>query len=248
MRTRAAQLLEAHVLARDRLDDVRTGDEHVRGLIDHDREVGDRRGVDRAARARAHDQGDLRNDTGAVHVPAEDLGEQPEGDHALLDPRAAAVVDADDRTARLEGEVHHLDDLLAVHLAQRTAEDGEVLRIHADRTAVDRAVAGDHAVPVRAVGLDAEVRRAVPGELVEFDERALVQQQLDPLAGRQLALGVLLLHRPRRSGVRRLLDPALQVRELARGGVDVESVGFWLGHGMRLLLVQRGGVAVATGS
>ena len=111
----------------------------------------------------------------------------------------------------------------AVDLAERAAEDGEVLREHGDRAAVDRAVAGDDAVAVRAVLLHAEVGGAVPGELVQLDEGALVQQQVDPLTGRQLALGVLLLHRARGAGVRRLVDAALQVRELARGGVDVDG-------------------------
>ena len=135
------------------------------------------------AGAGAHDQRDLRDHAGGVHVAAEDLAVQAERDHALLDARAGALVDADDRAAGLHGEVHHLDDLLAVDLAERAAEDGEVLGEHAHLAAVDGAVAGDHAVAVGPVLLQAERRRAVPGELVELDERALVEEQLDPLAG-----------------------------------------------------------------
>ena len=56
VRHRAAELLEADLLAGDRLDHVGPGDEHVRGLLDHEDEVGDRRRVDSAARARSHDQ------------------------------------------------------------------------------------------------------------------------------------------------------------------------------------------------
>jgi len=33
-------------------------------------------------------------------------------------PRAARVVDADDRAAHLHRQVHHLDDLLGEHLAR----------------------------------------------------------------------------------------------------------------------------------
>ena len=51
----AAELLHRDVLAGDGLDDVGPGDEHVGGAVDHDREVGDRGGVDVAARAGAHD-------------------------------------------------------------------------------------------------------------------------------------------------------------------------------------------------
>ena len=59
---RAAQLLERHLLVRHRLDHVRSGDEHVAGVFHHEDEVGDRGGVDRAARARPHDHADLRDD------------------------------------------------------------------------------------------------------------------------------------------------------------------------------------------
>ncbi len=116
----------------------------------------------------AHDQRDLRDDAGGVHVAVEDLAVEAERDDALLDPRAAALVDADDRAAGLHREVEDLDDLLAVDLAEAAAEDGHVLAEHADRPAVDGAVAGDHAVAVRAGCFSMpEVGRAVPGELVE---------------------------------------------------------------------------------
>ena len=51
VRPGAAEVLERDVLAGDGLDDVRAGDEHVRGLVDHQREVGERRRVDVAAGA-----------------------------------------------------------------------------------------------------------------------------------------------------------------------------------------------------
>lgn len=167
-------------------------------------------------------------------VAAENLAVRAEGGDAFLDAGAAGVVDADDGAAGLEREVHHLDDLLPVDLAEGAAEDGEVLGEDGDRTAVDGAVAGDHAVAVGAVVLESEVGRAVPGELVQFDERVLVQEEFDPLAGRQLALGVLLVDGACRTGVRGFLDTALQIRELARGGVDVDLFArlalFRLGH------------------
>ena len=64
----------------------------------------------------------------------------------------------------------------------------------------------------------------MPGELVQLGERPRVQQQLDPLAGRLLALGVLLLHRGGRPGMHRLVDPAIQVGKLARGRMDILSL------------------------
>ena len=219
--TRAAQLLHRDVLAGDRLDHVRAGDEHVRGLVDHDGEVGECRGVDGAARARAHDERDLRDHAGRADVAEEDLAVQAERDDALLDARAAGVVDADDRAAVPHRHVHHLDDLLAEYLAERAAEDREVLREHADRPAVDGAVPGHHAVAVWPGLGHAEVRRAVPGELVEFDERTLVEQHVDAFAGGLLAPGVLLFHGAGGAGMHRFVDPA---------AVDLRACRRWCGY------------------
>jgi len=84
----------------------------------------------------------------------------------------------------------------------------------------------------------------VPGELVQLHEGALVEKETDALTRRQFALGVLLLDRTRGTGVRGLLDPALQVRELARGGVQlgVGGVVAFSGAdiGMRLPAWSRG--------
>jgi hypothetical protein len=65
----------------------------------------------------------------------------------------------------------------------------------------------------------------VPGELVELGEGAGVEEHVDPLARRSLPLSVLLLDRPLGAGVRRLLDPALEIGELAGGRVDVDVAG-----------------------
>src|SRR3954447_21004383 len=130
-----------------------------------------------------------------MDVAAEDLAVQSQGDDALLDPGAGALVDPENRTTGLHGQVHHLGDLLAVHLAQRATEDREVLAEHAHLTTVDRAVAGDHTVAVRPALLQPEGCRAVPRQLVQLDERTLVEEQLDALAGGLAAPCVPLLPR-----------------------------------------------------
>ncbi len=151
-----------------------------------------------------------------------------------MDARAGAVVDADQRAAGLEGQLLHLDDLLAVHLAEAAAEHRRVLAEDADVAAVDGAVAGDHAVAERAVLCQAEVGAAVPGQRVEFDEGVLVEQRQDALAGGQLALGVHLLDRLLADRVQRLLGALAQIGQLARGGVDVDRVlAGWLGRVVR---------------
>jgi hypothetical protein len=237
----AAEFLHGDVLTGDRLDDVRAGDEHLAGLVDHDDEVGQRGGVDVPTGRGAHDERDLRDDAGGLDVVVEDLAVQAERDHTLLDAGARAVVDADQRAAGLDGQLLHLDDLLAVDLAEAAAEDGGVLAEDAHFAAVDGAVAGHHAVAHRSVLLQPEVRAAVPGQRVEFDERALVEQGEDALPGGELALRVHLLDRGLADRVRSFLDPLAQVGELARGGVDIDlavcrNPGVRLGntrHGIR---------------
>jgi hypothetical protein len=86
----AAQLLLRHHLVGDGLHHVRAGDEHVARILHHEDEVGHRRRIDRAARARAHDDADLRHDAGGEHVALEHLGIAGEAGDALLDARAAA--------------------------------------------------------------------------------------------------------------------------------------------------------------
>ncbi len=220
----AAQFLHRDVFAGDGLDHVRTGDEHLAGLVDHHHEVGQRGGVDVATGGGTHDQRDLRDDAGSQDVVAEDLAVQAERDHALLDAGARAVVDPDQRPAGLEGQLLHLDDLLAVDLAEAAAEHRGVLAEDADVAAVDGAVAGDDTVAERAVRLQPEVGAAVAGQCVEFDERSLVQQGVDALARSELALFVHLLHGGFTHRVQRLFAPLAQFGEFARGGVDVDLV------------------------
>src|SRR5206468_6197531 len=59
--------------------------------------------------------------------------------------------------------------------------------------AVDAPVSGDHPVPRDLLLGHAEVEAAVLDELVQLLEGALVEEQLDPLAGGELALPVLAL-------------------------------------------------------
>ena len=192
---RAAELLEADVLARHGLHDVGPRDEHVRRPLGHQHEVRDRRRVDRAAGAGPHDQRDLRDDAGGLNVAPEDLRVARERDDALLDPRAAGVVDPDDGAADLDGHVHHLADLLGEDLGERAAEDGEVLTEHAHRPPEHGAVAGDDRVTPGPLVAHPELALAVADEPVELDERARIEQELDPLAGEQLAALVLPLDR-----------------------------------------------------
>ena len=168
-----------------------TGDVHVGGVLHHEDEVGDRRGIDVAAGAGAHDHADLRHDATGQYVLQEDVGVAGETVDALLDPGAAGVEQADDRGAVAQGHLLHLDDLAGVGAGKRAAEHREILGEDVDVAAVDRAPAGDHAVAGDALLLHAEVVAAVLDEHVELLERAFVEQDVDAFARGELALGVL---------------------------------------------------------
>ena len=99
----------------------------------------------------------------------------------------------DDRRAVAHRHVHHLADLGGVGFRQRAAEHREVLRERIHHAAVDLAVAADDAVAGDDLLFHPEVLAAMRDELVDFLERAGIEQQRHALAGGQLALRVMLL-------------------------------------------------------
>ncbi len=77
--------------------------------------------------------------------------------------------------------------------------------------------------PVGRLGVQPEVPGTVPGQGVQLDEAALVEQLLDALAGGLLALAAALVQHRLGAGVQRLLVAAAQLGELACRGVDVRT-------------------------
>ena len=124
-------------------------------------------------------------------VAQEDIGVAAQRQHALLNARAAGIVETDDGRAVLHGMVHDLADLLRVGFRERAAEDSEILREDVDQAGVDVAVAGDEAIAGDDLLIHAEVAAAMGDELVELFEGAFVEEQFDALAGGELALLVL---------------------------------------------------------
>ena len=186
-----AEFFRRHHLVGHRLHDVGAGDEHIARALHHEDEVGHRRRIDVAAGAGAHDDADLRNDAGRLHVAAEHVGIAGQRRDAFLDARPARVVKADDRRAGLHRHVLQLGDLQRVGFRQRAAEYRKVLGEDEDLAAVHGAPAGDDAVARHLGLLHAEFGRAMLDEHVELLERTAIEQKLDPLARRQLAALVL---------------------------------------------------------
>ena len=108
---RATKLLLGHFFVRDGLDDVWTGDEHVRSVAGHKNKIGDGRRIDRAARARSHDRADLRNHSAGQRIAKKNFGVACQRFHAFLNPRPAGIIQANYRRASAHGEIHKFRDL-----------------------------------------------------------------------------------------------------------------------------------------
>ena len=109
--------------------------------------------VDCAARARTHDATDLRHDSAGQRVAQKNVGVTAQADHAFLNPRAAGIVESDNRRANLHRQIHHLANFFGVRFGKGTAEDGEVLGEYKNLSTINQAVPGDHAIAgIRSAG------------------------------------------------------------------------------------------------
>ena len=114
VRLRTAQRLLGDVFMGHGLDHVRPGDEHVTGFGGHQREVSDGWRVDRAARAGTENRRYLRHHSRRQRIAQEDVGVSRERDDALLNARAAGIVETDDGRADAHGHVHHFHNLCGI--------------------------------------------------------------------------------------------------------------------------------------
>ncbi len=119
----------------------------------------------------------------------EDPAVAGQGLDPFLDPRAAAVVEADDRHAALERGAEALDDLARVERADGSARDGEVLRVGHHGASGHRALAGDDAVAGQVAAFELATTMLHPE--AKFDEAGRVEEQVQALARRELPQGVL---------------------------------------------------------
>ncbi len=149
----------------------------------------------------------------------------------LLDAGAGRVEQPDEGHPLGERHLAQAGDLELAGHPHRAGHHGEVVGGDAAGAAVDVAPAGDHAVGRRLLALHrplGEVRAAVDAHL---DEGALVDQQVDPLAGGQLAALVLLGDLLLAAAELRLLAPLVQLLgQLGqRGGARQQVLRLLLG-------------------
>ena len=100
------------------------------------------------------------------------------------------MLQADDRRADLHRHVDHLTNLVRVTFGQRAAEDAEILAEHKHETTVDGSRTFYDAIARKLLVGHAEVGAIMLDEHVEFLERVLVEQNVQPLACRQSPFGV----------------------------------------------------------
>src|SRR5205085_1192336 len=124
-------------------------------------------------------------------VPEEDVGVPAQRKHPFLNTRASRIIQADNRGACLQREVHNLADLLRVGLGERAPEHREILREHIDETPVDLPVAGDEAITVNYLFVHPEITAAMAHEFVHLLESSLVEEYVDAFPGIQFALFML---------------------------------------------------------
>ena len=89
--------------------------------------------------------------------------------NAFLNTRTSAVIQTNNRSTHLEGEVHELVNLFSEHFTKCSTEHGEVLREEENLATFDGAPAGDHTVGVWAL-FESSSLCAVASKHVEFME------------------------------------------------------------------------------
>src|ERR1700738_2861162 len=183
----AAELLLGDFLVGDGLDYVGAGDKHVGSVAGHEDEVGDGGGIDGAARARAHDGADLRDDAAGQRVAQKNISIAGKRGDTFLDTRAAGIVQTNHGSTHAHGRIHNFANFQRVGFGEGAAEDGKVLRENVDEAAVDAAEAGYEAVAGGALLVHAEIAAAMAHEFVELLEGVFVEEKMDALAGGELS-------------------------------------------------------------
>ena len=102
--------------------------------------------------------------------------------------RAGRILEGDDRAAELGRLLHQRHDLLGVHLAERAADDREILAEGGDHASADVARSGHDAVGGQHLALHAEEAAGMADMRAEFLERVFLEQRVEPVARRHQAL------------------------------------------------------------
>ena len=149
---------------------------------DHKDKIGKRRRVARTARARPENGRELRHHTRSDRVLEKDVRIAGQALDSFLDAGSARVVQRDDGRAVFQRHRLHLDDLVGVRNAERTAEYRKIIGIDEYLTTVDLAVARHDPVAGNFLPVHAVISTTVRDEFIQFDKCPLIQQHFNPLA------------------------------------------------------------------
>ncbi len=180
---RAAHLLQRGPFTGDLLRDPWRRQVHGRVALDHAHPVGERRHVRAAGGRWAEQAADLRHPPGQGDLQVEDEGGPTKvGEEAELVGQAPARrVDQVDHGEQVPvGPLQNPDLLLTRQPAPGPGLDREVVRDDGNRTAVDAAYPGPHAVGGHALGGGVREQTVLP-------PASRVQQDRQPVSDRQLA-------------------------------------------------------------
>ncbi|MPM76642.1 hypothetical protein SDC9_123641 [bioreactor metagenome] len=167
---------------------------HDPRLLHHENVVCQCWAVDRSACRGTHDDRQLGNDAARYGVPVENLPVTVQCVYRFLNPRSAAIVDADDGRAILHGQIHNLADLVCMFLAETASKDGEVLAEDIDSTTVNLSIARHNAITRDGVALKTKTMATMGDQLVEFDKGPFIKKLRDTIARCPLPLRSLLLY------------------------------------------------------
>lgn len=123
VRDESSKLILSQLFSGLGLNYVGAGNEEVRGILYHENKISHGRAIYGTTcerlrcktgsvhtGARAHNERDLRDDTGADDISLEDLTIPSQRVDTLLDTSTSAVVDANDRNTRIQCFVHRLNE------------------------------------------------------------------------------------------------------------------------------------------
>ena len=185
---RAAHLLLRDVLAGHGLHEVRPAQRHRAEALHHRHEVGEPGDVRGARRAGPSIAATCGTTPHIDDLLAEQVaGAREQRARRRLDPRARRVDQPHDRDPLAERQLPQPRDLL---LADLPIEPAITVKSYAATPPppVDLAEAGDHAVRRRVLALHRALEKCGRPWMPELGERALVEQQLQPLPRGELAL------------------------------------------------------------
>lgn len=172
-------------------DHIRPCQEHVGGIPHHENEISQRRGINRPACTRSHDDRDLWNNARGEDIILEYIRVPGQCRDAFLDTRTTAVIEPDHWCSLFDRHFLHLADFAGMSLGERAAKDSKILREHKGLAAIDRAPPGHNTITGHGLRFHAKVIASMSNEHVELFKRVFIQQKTNAFAGRQLALVVL---------------------------------------------------------